>query len=86
MANYKVNAFFCFSITAEMYNCFVTHVGADCGKMTVAFLITTYRTMEPSYCTRIIDRQYKEPVSAGTQLTRSIIQIGLSFFLALVMI
>ena len=63
--------------TAEVYNCLVSKIGGDCGEAVVSFLITTWRTMEPNYCTRIINTHYKEPVSDGVQLRTNLSQLGL---------
>ena len=65
------------STTAEVYNCLVSKIGGDCGEAVVSFLITTWRTMEPNYCTGIINTHYKEPVSDGVQLRTNLGQLGL---------
>lgn len=66
------------SIPAGLYNCMVTHIGSDCGKSTVAFYISTLRMMEDPTCTKVINQQYKEPVSAGTQTMTSLVLIIVS--------
>ena len=65
------------STTAEVYNCLVSKIGGDCGEAVVSFLITTWRTMEPNYCTGIINTHYKEPISDGVQLRTNLGQLGL---------
>lgn len=67
--------FLTFSTTAGMYNCLVTIVGGDCGKPMVGFMISIWRTMEHPYCTKMINEEYKEPVSAGIQLQTSLMSL-----------
>lgn len=63
------------STTAGMYNCLVTIVGGDCGKPMVGFMISIWRTMEHPYCTKMINEEYKEPVSEGIQLQASLMSL-----------
>ena len=60
-----------FSIPGSVYNCMWTYMGSDCGRSTVAFYISTLRIREEPSCTKVINQQYKETISAGTKTITS---------------